>query len=182
MKKLMYLFFVVTSLFIISCKDADKDKPVEPQVEETTLIDDPAEHKDIEVVVNNAGGYGKEITADNAVNITKLIKEGKADGYAGKVSGKVTSTCQNKGCWMKMNAGNGSTMMITFKDYGFFVPKDISGKTIVAEGEASEKLISVEEQKHLAMDAGKNQAEIDAITEPQKELVFVADGVLILDI
>jgi len=33
--------------------------------------------------------------------------------------------------------------------------------------------------KHLAADAGKPQAEIDAITQPEKSLVFVAQAVIL---
>ena len=80
---------------------------------------------------------------------------------------------------MTLDAGNGETMMVTFKDYGFFVPKDITGATVVIDGKAEIREVSVDEQRHMAADAGKSQKEIDAITTPKQELRFVADGVLI---
>ncbi len=95
------------------------------------------------------------------------------------VEGKVSSVCQAKGCWMKIETGTGESIRVTFKDYGFFVPKDLSGSTIIMKGVASYNVTSVEELRHYAEDAKKSKEEIEKITEPKKELVFEADGVLI---
>jgi hypothetical protein len=71
-------------------------------------------------------------------------------------------------------------MRVTFKDYGFFVPKEgMEGKEVVFEGVAKRKVTDVDMLKHFAEDAGKSQEEIDAITEPKVELTFVANGVII---
>jgi hypothetical protein len=48
------------------------------------------------------------------------------------------------------------------------------------EGIARYEVTSIEDLKHFAEDAGKSQAEIDSITEPDKELVFEASGVILL--
>lgn len=42
------------------------------------------------------------------------------------------------------------------------------------------KLTTVDQLKHYAEDAGKPQAEIDAIIEPKKEVILDATGVLVL--
>jgi hypothetical protein len=104
----------------------------------------------------------------------------QADSMAAKVTGTVKTVCQKKGCWMTLDVGHGQTMRVTFKDYGFFVPKDCAGKTVVIEGMAYKQLISVEELQHYAEDEGKTREEIDAITQPKTELRFVAHGVLLL--
>jgi hypothetical protein len=96
-----------------------------------------------------------------------------------KLKGTVTEVCQAKGCWMTIDIGDGETMRVKFKDYGFFVPKDAAGKTAIMHGVAKKEEVSVDELKHLAEDAGQSEAEINAITEPQVELTFVADGVII---
>ena len=96
-----------------------------------------------------------------------------------KVSGTVESVCQVKGCWMKVKMDNGETMRVMFKDYAFFVPKDIAGKTVVFEGEAQKKMVPVEHLQHYAKDAGKSKEEIAKITEPKEELTFIADGVIV---
>jgi len=71
--------------------------------------------------------------------------------------------------------------MVKFKDYGFFVPKDIAGQEVIMEGKAYREVTAVDELRHLAQDAGKPQEEIEKITEPKVELKFMASGVLLLD-
>jgi hypothetical protein len=44
---------------------------------------------------------------------------------------------------------------------------------------AVKEMVSVEDLRHLAEDAGKSEAEIEAITHPREELTFVAEGVII---
>jgi len=93
--------------------------------------------------------------------------------------GEVSKVCQQKGCWMTISP-EGSTdpvFMVKFKDYGFFVPKDISGEAVILQGKAFRQVTDVETLRHFAEDAGKSKAEIDAITEPEEELIFIADGV-----
>ncbi|MNY81520.1 hypothetical protein D3C86_2231200 [compost metagenome] len=70
-------------------------------------------------------------------------------------------------------------MRVVFKDYAFFVPKDIAGKTVVFEGEAKKTTSSVEHLRHYAQDAGQSKEEIAKITEPKDELTFVAEGVIV---
>ena len=98
-----------------------------------------------------------------------------------KVSGTVQSVCQKKGCWMKMDMGDGKTMMVHFKDYGFFVPKDCSGKKLIMDGVAFIEVTPVDQLRHYAEDAGKSKAEIEKIVDPEKELTFEASGVLIYE-
>ena len=67
------------------------------------------------------------------------------------------------------------------KDYAVFVPTALKGKTVILEGNAETKVISVDEQKHYAEDAKKSQAEIDAITKPQEEIRFMASGIKVIN-
>lgn len=80
---------------------------------------------------------------------------------------------------MTIDKGDGSSMRVSFKDYGFFVPKDISGKTVIVEGKATVTTTTVEELRHFAEDAGKSKEEIAKITEGKTELTFEADGVIV---
>ena len=124
--------------------------------------------------------FGDKIEADGAVSATELNKKAKeTPAFESKVSGVVESVCQVKGCWMKVKLADGQTMRVTFKDYGFFVPKDIAGKTVVFEGNAKTKTTSVDELRHYAEDGGKSKEEVAKITEPKTELTFVANGVLV---
>lgn len=124
--------------------------------------------------------FGKEITTDNAILASELPAqlEGK-DSLNVKVEGTINACCQTKGCWMDVDLGNGESMIVKFKDYGFFVPKNSSGSTAILEGVAKVETQSVEWLKHKAEDAGKSTEEIEAITEPEVRVSFVADGVII---
>ncbi len=93
--------------------------------------------------------------------------------------GKVNSVCKMKGCWMKIALENDKEVMVKFKDYGFFVPKDIEGKEGIISGKAFVDLVSVDEQKHYAKDAGKSEKEIAAINQSSKTYSFEANGVKI---
>ena len=125
--------------------------------------------------------YGAGTTADGAIAANDVEAKIKADDkFSGRVKGKVVSVCKEKGCWMKIERENGEPMMVKFKDYGFFMPKDIEGKEVVIEGEASVKETSVKQLRHYAEDAGKSKEEIAKIKSPKKEVIFVAKGVLVL--
>jgi len=91
--------------------------------------------------------------------------------------GEVNSVCQAKGCWMTIAAGGEEEMMVKFKDYGFFMPKDISGREVIMHGIAYYEVTPVDELRHYAEDAGDSAEKIAMITEPKRELKFLADGV-----
>lgn len=125
--------------------------------------------------------YGEKITDKGAISLAELGKQlDKKDSVTAKIKGKVLEVCSKKGCWVSMELPDKSKVFVKFKDYGFFVPTALSGKTVVLDGFAKKKIRSVNELKHYAEDAGKSQAEIDAITKPEKEISFLADGVLVI--
>jgi len=125
--------------------------------------------------------YGSATTTlEGAIPVNDIEKNIKNNKFEGKVKGKVTEVCQEKGCWMKLEKSNGEKLMVKFKDYGFFMPENIVGKEVVLDGEATVKEVSVKQQRHYAEDAGKSKEEIHKIKEPKKELQFVAKGVLVL--
>lgn len=94
-------------------------------------------------------------------------------------SATVASVCKNKGCWMRVALEDGREVMVKFKDYAFFVPKDIEHKEVIMKGKAYVSEMSVEDRRHYAEDAGKSVAEVNAVTEPEITLSFLAEGVKI---
>jgi hypothetical protein len=66
------------------------------------------------------------------------------------------------------------------KDYGFFVPLAVKGKTVVIDGTVALKTTPVSELKHFAEDAKKSKAEIDAIIKPKKEISILASGIVVI--
>jgi len=127
-----------------------------------------------------AQSFGESITEEGAINVDEMIKgaEGQKK-FPCKVRATVVSVCQKKGCWMELMRPEGGTIRVTFKDYEFFVPKDISGRTVIMDGFAWYRETSVAMLRHYAEDAGKSAEEINKITKPKKELAFEAKGVIV---
>lgn len=130
---------------------------------------------------NVGDSYGKKIDEKGAIAISELpVLLTTKDTIAVKIKAQALSSCANKGCWMTLKIDEKNEVFVKMKDYAFFVPTAISGKNVVLEGIAFTKITSVDELKHYAEDGKKSQAEIDAITEPKKEIRFLADGIVVV--
>lgn len=145
-----------------------------PETDQTVV----AEENKKEIVLHY---YGDTISEDAAIASSALMAnmEGK-DSLGIKLKATINETCSKKGCWMDVDLGDGQSMMVRFKDYGFFVPKDgMQGKTAVFKGMAYRDTVPVADLKHYAEDAGKTAEEIEKITEPEITMSFEATGVII---
>lgn len=167
MKVLKFFCFVAITGFIAACSNRPEGQQAEAdQAEE--VIGQP---------------FGDTITVDGTISYEEMLTQmaGK-DSIDVKVIGEVESVCQKKGCWMNIVSADPEKgqMFVQFKDYGFFMPKDIKGRKVILEGYAYKSVTPVEELRHYAEDEGKSKAEIEAITEPLEELKFLASGVLLL--
>jgi hypothetical protein len=161
MKNIIYLFLLV--IIESSCGNYKEESKNDAPVKDASLA-----------------YFGDSITMENATPSDHLIGQmhGK-DSLKIKLTGIISEVCQKKGCWMTMNIDGGKSMQIRFKDYGFFVPKDASGKTAFIEGVAFNDTIPVAELKHYAEDEGKSKEEIEKIAEPEISVSFEASGVII---
>jgi len=143
-----------------------------------------SETKEAAIEGTLVGKYGDEITESGTISTNDMVAMlNESDSVAVKVKGEITATCAMKGCWMNLVMPNGDEMRVTFKDYGFFVPKEgMEGNLAIIDGVVTRTLTDVATLKHYAEDAGKPQEEIDVITEDKEELAFVANGVIIYDV
>ncbi|MEX1189323.1 MAG: DUF4920 domain-containing protein [Bacteroidia bacterium] len=132
------------------------------------------------VSAQKAQTFGDKIKAKGAITTSEFLSqiEGK-DSLVTKIKVTINEACQQKGCWMNVDLGGGQDMMVRFKDYSFFVPKDCGGSEGVIEGMAFREVVSVDMLKHYAEDAGKSEEEIQMITQPETRLSFEANGVII---
>ncbi len=167
MKKLVVFFLF--SFLLIACKEESKQDKTNGTTEEVQQ----------EVAY---ASFGDKITPDATVTKEQIIEKYKnlkpGDTVTVKFTTTVNSVCQAKGCWMRLDLGDNEAM-VKFKDYGFFMPKNIAGKEVIVNGKAFVSEMSVEEQRHYAEDAGKSKEEIEAITTPKVTYSFEADGVLV---
>jgi hypothetical protein len=133
--------------------------------------------------------FGEKISTKKAISyealLAKLEKmDAKSKPIEVKVKGDVSAVCQVKGCWMKIVSKKDAAkpqLFVKFKDYAYFMPKDLPGGQVVMKGKAYIEETSVDELRHYAEDDGKSPDEIAKITEPKRELKFMADGVVVLD-
>ena len=120
--------------------------------------------------------YGHDVEPYAGPVAFSALKDGD---YTTVEPGTITDVCAKKGCWMRVQNDAGQEMFVRFQDYSFFVPRNAMGHRVVMHGTAVKQMMSVEELRHYAEDAGKSEAEIAAITEPQEQMMFFADSVYI---
>lgn len=106
-----------------------------------------------------------------------LLHEIASDGdaYVGepvRVAARVSQVCRKKGCFFIAQEGD-AIVRVSFKDYSFFVPTDISGKRVILVGEVVSKNVTRGEAEHLAEDLG----EATATMQPGKTYEIVATSV-----
>ena len=121
--------------------------------------------------------YGAAITPAGALPVAL----GKSDSARVKLVGKASAVCQAKGCWMTLPIADGKEMRVRFRDYAFFVPKDLSGHEVVVSGWAYRSTVPKSELQHYAKDAGKTDQEVAAISQDEQQLTFLADGVRVVN-
>jgi len=155
------------AMMVVSCKDKEQ------KVEEQEVVKEEIAY----------ASFGDKIDDSNVLSTKEMAEKFNSMKVGDTVNTKMTATvnevCQMKGCWMTLGLENGEEAMVKFKDYAFFMPKNISGKEVIVNGKAYVNEVPVEEQRHYAEDAGKSAEEVAAITEPKKTFSFEADGVLI---
>jgi hypothetical protein len=126
--------------------------------------------------------YGEKVETANAIDIAQIPAKLKdKETFNTKVKAKVLDVCPKKGCWLKLAVNDSTTAFVKMKDYAFFLPTAVKGKTIVLDGEVKLLTTGVSELQHYAKDAKKSQAEIDAITQPKKEIRFTASGITVVE-
>ncbi len=165
MKRIFLLIAIAT--FAFSCDNATK-KDVNPS-------------ENMEIAMNSES-FGDEITDAKAMTKEEMIKKFASlkpgDTVPVKFKTEVKAVCASKGCWMRLDMGEDEAM-VKFKDYGFFMPKDIAGDNVIVEGLAFVEEMSVDDQRHYAEDAGKSKEEIQLITEAKRTLSVTSNGVLL---
>lgn len=120
--------------------------------------------------------YGPKVNPQGA---TVLMCTVNGDEGRSVIAAKIVDVCMVKGCWMNVKTEGGQDIFVKFKDYAFFVPMNAAGRDVRMHGVLATKTLTVSELRHYAEDAKKSPAEIAAITEPQTQLTFLADSVMI---
>ncbi|MBZ9779415.1 DUF4920 domain-containing protein [Psychroflexus sp. CAK8W] len=172
MKNLILLLIL---LMILAC--GQNHSKQEHTTSETTT-ENTSQEKDLSIQTDKQFGDEFELaevkTGTEMLATYQSLKPG--DTLKVQFQSEVQSVCAKKGCWMKLDLPDDQNAHVTFKDYGFFVPKDSQGHNMLVNGVAFIEQTDVETLKHYAEDAGKSEAEIAKITEPKLNYRFIAEG------
>ncbi len=93
-----------------------------------------------------------------AVSLSALVAD--SETYVGQpvlVTARVSQVCQKKGCFFIAQEGQ-AVLRVSFVDYSFFVPTDISGKRVTMAGELVRRELTEEQAEHLSADLGEDEA------------------------
>jgi ABC-type Fe3+-hydroxamate transport system substrate-binding protein len=116
--------------------------------------------------------FGKTMPEGEATPLAVAMQNADANvGKAMKISGRIGSVCQAKGCWL-MLTDDDAAVRVKFGDHAFFIPKDSKGEA-VAYGNLETVEMSEAQAKHMAEDAG---ADPSKVTGAQKEYRFIANS------
>ena len=104
---------IVLSIVIIACNSAKKDTNKENKIAENSTY----------------SSFGAPISATDYLSSNDALSNYNAlklgDTINLKFNANIEEVCSKKGCWMTLPAGNvDETIMVRFKDYGFFMPLD----------------------------------------------------------
>jgi hypothetical protein len=144
MKKLIVILALTTTTLFAADGIIKRGAPVAPQKQAVPL----------EQLLANPDAYGKSPVV---------------------VEGVVSNACSAAGCWMQIAPAAGAKgVRVTFKDYGFVVPKDSKGMKARAEGVMKVKTLTKDEADHLTGDGADLTRNADGTA---REISFVANGV-----
>jgi hypothetical protein len=165
MKNQLLLSFFVLLAFTVSCQKNSLNAM-------KTTYELVGEAKEV------PGNYGNLVKEKGVISTAELLTKVESTGkFEGKITGVIQEVCTKKGCWFTMALPNGSSMRVTFKDYGFFIPTNSQGFPITLEGVATLTETDVETLRHFAEDQGKSKEDVEAIKASKKEITFEATGV-----
>lgn len=91
-----------------------------------------------------------------------------------QVEARIAKVCQKKGCFFIAQQDQ-HILRVSFRDYGFFIPTNSSGKTVTLAGKLVQKFISPKQAAHFKTDL-KSETEM---LKPGVVYEIVADSIRI---
>lgn len=134
--KLLLTLFISAFVSVVSSASAETIRLSEPVAQDA-----------------NSETFGKVIDSSlTQVSMAEVATQSAA--LVGKpfiVETKIAKVCQKKGCFFIAQYQD-QVIRVSFRDYGFFIPTDAGGKTVVLAGELVEKEMSAEQAEHFNQD------------------------------
>lgn len=180
--KSLILSVILATAFLANAHEHKQVTPAKPAAAEKAHCEDelkadgsgkPGKCETLSNV--NANQFGAPVKGTNPVSVDAAIAQMKKDNKPVLMEAKVDKVCLKKGCWMALKSKT-TDVRVTFKDYGFFVPVSLVGKTVWVEGQMSEKKLTLAQTKHYVEDEGGDPSKV---TEARTDYQFLATGVLV---
>lgn len=131
-------------------------------------------------VAASAEDFGAKLQLVDETPLQQVVKQAAELGKKPVlVRGTVADVCQRKGCWTVLQSGD-THVRVRFKDYGFFVPTDCSGREALVEGVVEVKTLSADMARHYEEEARHGSP--GAVDGPRQEVSMIATGVRLLPI
>ncbi len=111
------------------------------------------------------------LKSDQAVTVSEAAKPANYDRVI-RVEGDCYQVCQDEGCWLVITDGK-QKLNVMMENKNFTAPMDCGGKKIALEGKVQEQLTTEEDARVYAGQAGKSEAETNAIVGDQRVPVLV---------
>lgn len=107
--------------------------------------------------------FGAPLDVNEAkIGLTELINNAPTHlNQSFRVETKIAKVCQKKGCFF-IAQENDTVVRVSFKDYGFFIPSDSSGKTVELNAELIQKEITPAQAEHFAEDLKTQNSPVKA--------------------
>jgi hypothetical protein len=133
---------------------------------------------DVAVSVPPGTDFGAGLTLQSLAELSEVVAE--PERFSGRpvlMAGRISDVCQHKGCWTVLSQGE-THVRVRFKDYGFFLPRDCSGKQAFVEGAVEVAEVTAKDAGHYAGESKHPEAE--KLHSPGKQVTFVATGVRLI--
>lgn len=156
---------------LAACSSADPQPATAPtEGTEAAAAEPQAEHGDH----GDHGDHGEHAEASNAPQPVRELEDGarvygsepsdrevtaladiaaepaRFSGQVVKTEGTVAQVCQRMGCWMELQAAEGSqAVRVPMAGHSFFLPRDIAGRRATVEGTVEVSELDEATQEHL---------------------------------
>jgi hypothetical protein len=119
--------------------------------------------------------YGKEPFVQSAALTVSQALEPTSFHQNIAVKATVKTVCKTEGCWTILTDGK-QTMRVVFAQGRFASPMDTEGKTAIVEGQIEPTIVSEEDARIYAEQAGLDAQKVTAINGEQRIPIFTAES------
>lgn len=119
--------------------------------------------------------YGKEpFVQSSALTVSQALDP---TNYHQTIAVRATvkAVCKTEGCWTILTDGK-QAMRVVFAQGAFASPMDTEGKTAIVEGKVEQSIVSEEDARIYAEQAGADTKKVSSLVGEQRVPIFTAES------